>query len=183
MEVTMKKITGALFLGLALSIAGNGAGLAADLPTKAPYMVPASTYNWSGAYIGINAGGGWLKDDEGNRNGGLIGGTLGYNFQPGGPWVWGLEGDLGYFSNSDLKYLGTVRGRIGYAIDRLLPYITGGLAVMSDDGSARAGWTLGAGLEYALMQNLSIKAEYLYVDPRGSELRGSILRAGLNWHF
>lgn len=164
-------------------IALAGTAAAADLPTKAPYVPAPLAYNWSGAYIGINAGGGWLKDDGDNRNGGLIGGTLGYNFQPSGPWVWGLEGDLGYFSNSDLKYLGTVRGRLGYATGSLLPYVTGGLAVMNDDGSARAGWTLGAGLEYALTRNISIKGEYLYVDPRSSDLRGNILRAGLNWRF
>lgn len=164
-------------------IALAGTAVAADLPTKAPYMSVPVTYNWNGAYIGVNAGGGWLKDLEGNRSGGLIGGTLGYNFQPGGPWVWGLEGDLGYFSNSDLKYLGTVRGRLGYATGPFLPYITGGLAVMNDDGSARAGWTVGAGIEYGLMQNISIKGEYLYVDPWGSNLRGSILRGGLNWRF
>ena len=76
-----------------------------------------------------------------------------------------------------------MRGRIGYATGQFLPYITGGLAVMSDDGSARAGWTIGAGLEYALARNISIKGEYLYVDPRSSDLRGSILRAGLNWRF
>ena len=71
----------------------------------------------------------------------------------------------------------------GYSTGPFLPYITGGLAVMSDDGKAYGGWTLGAGIEYALVRNLSVKGEYLYVDPRGSDLRGSILRAGLNFRF
>jgi len=171
-------VSGVVYMALAAVPA-----MAADLPVKAPAYAPVAAYNWTGPYIGINAGGGWLKDDGVSRNGGLIGGTLGYNAQTAGPWVWGLEGDIGYFSQSDQKYLATVRGRIGYATDRWLPYLTGGLAVMSDDGSARAGWTIGAGLEYAVLRNTSIKLEYLYVDPRSSDLRGSILRAGLNWRF
>jgi outer membrane immunogenic protein len=172
-----------LLSGFALAALAATPVMAADLPTKAPYVPMPVAYNWTGPYLGINAGGGWLRDEWGHHNGGLIGGTLGYNFQPGGPWVWGLEGDLGYLSHSDQKYLGTARGRIGYANDRFLPYVTGGLAVMSDDGKAHAGWTVGAGIEYAIAQNISVKGEYLYVDPHSSDLRGSILRAGLNWRF
>ncbi|MGA2224012.1 MAG: outer membrane protein [Syntrophobacteraceae bacterium] len=83
----------------------------------------------------------------------------------------------------DVGYLGTLRGRFGYtAADRLLIYGTGGLAygnVSSNSGvlftsggdtyvgsssEMQAGWTLGAGAEYALNKNLSVKLEYLYVD-------------------
>jgi outer membrane immunogenic protein len=83
----------------------------------------------------------------------------------------------------DVGYLGTLRGRFGYtAADRLLIYGTGGLAygnVSSNSGvlftsggdtyvgsssAMQAGWTLGAGAEYALNKNLSVKLEYLYVD-------------------
>src|SRR5712691_10712390 len=127
----MKKI---LLSAVAFAALAIGPAMAADMPTKEPSMYSTPVYNWTGAYFGINAGGGWLKDsDDSNHNGFLIGGTLGYNFQAAGPWVWGIEGDLGYFSQRDQKYLGTVRGRVGYASDRLLPYVTGGLAVMSDD--------------------------------------------------
>jgi opacity protein-like surface antigen len=66
-----------------------------------------------------------------------------------------------------------VRGRAGYAFDRLLPFITAGLAA----GNVRAtvpgfpggtvtsaGWTIGAGLEFAVLSNVTVKGEYLYVD-------------------
>ena len=54
----------------------------------------------------------------------------------------------------------------------------------------RLGWTAGAGLEYALNQSLSIKAEYLYVD-LGSDIlvlddvtfRAHLIRGGINWRF
>lgn len=176
----MKKI---IISCIALATLGAVPATAADMPVKARSMVVVPAINWTGAYIGINAGGGWLQDLGSTHKGGLVGGTIGYNFQPGGPWVWGLEADLGYFSHSDQKYLGTARGRLGYATGNFLPYITGGLAVMNDAGSARAGWTLGGGVEYALMRNISVKGEYLYVDPRGSTLRGSVVRGGLNWRF
>jgi outer membrane immunogenic protein len=109
--------------------------------------------------------------------GGLIGGTLGYNWQRG-RWVFGIEGDYAWAnvagrslacgSNSatphpcgtSLDALGTFRGRIGYAVGStgsLLPYLTGGAAfgnvrgwdsLMSASGtSVRSGWTAGAGIE------------------------------------
>ena len=54
----------------------------------------------------------------------------------------------------------------------------------------RLGWTAGAGVEYALNQNLSVKAEYLYVD-LGSDIlvlddvkfSAHLLRGGINWRF
>jgi opacity protein-like surface antigen len=90
--------------------------------------------------------------------------------------------------NRTLEYLGTARARLGYApLPNLLAYVTGGLAFggvtesasfgqtlapsLLSSGSAkgsafedRTGWTLGAGLEYALTPALSAKVEYLYYD-------------------
>jgi outer membrane immunogenic protein len=85
-------------------------------------------------------------------------------------------------TSSRLDWLGTLRLRGGVAIDRLLVYGTGGLAygapknridvsigpfLPSHTGSnddVRAGWTLGTGAEYAVTNNLTMKAEYLYYD-------------------
>ena len=117
----------------------------------------------------------------------LVGGTLGYNYQTGS-FVWGLEGDiawsdvkgsvacgLGLTCETANRWLGTARGRLGYAFDRLLPYITGGGAFGNVRASinpgpivsatnTRIGWTVGAGLEYAFLGNWTAKIEYLYVD-------------------
>ena len=74
-----------------------GLANAADLPrpmyTKAPPMV-APYYNWTGFYVGINGGGGWGNsawDTTGgfDTSGGLVGGTIGYNWQMG-TWVLGV---------------------------------------------------------------------------------------------
>ena len=132
-------------------------------------------------------------------NGFIGGGQLGYNWQRG-TWLYGLEGDI-QFSNErgsgdvctvagcpagsavftrdyKLDWFGTARGRVGYLpAERLLLYVTGGLAYGNFSGSSvtlpldigtwsslRAGWTVGAGVEAALGNNWSVKFEYLYMD-------------------
>ncbi len=201
-----------------------GAANAADIarrqamPMKAPaYYAP---YNWTGFYVGINGGGGWGRSEFSdpfatgsfNTSGGLVGGTVGYNWQMG-QTVFGLEGDLdwsnirgsavcGVTTSCETRnnWLGTARGRLGYAFDRFLPYVTGGLAVgdiktsIAGLGSAndtRVGWTVGGGIEAAIAGPWTAKVEYLYVDlGSGGSILGSdakfnanIVRAGLNYRF
>ncbi|MGC1563857.1 MAG: hypothetical protein WA820_28970, partial [Bradyrhizobium sp.] len=82
------------------------ATLAADLPLKA-VPPPVVIYDWTGFYIGASAGGslggsqhydptGLMLTEDGYRvTGGLIGGTLGYNWQVSS-FVFGFEGDLSW---------------------------------------------------------------------------------------
>lgn len=92
--------------------------------------------------------------------------------------VGGINAEVG----TKLNWFGTVRGRIGYAVtDRFLAYATGGLAYGSTKSfvnvsaagtslldesvkKTKAGWTVGAGVEYAVTDNWSVKTEYLYTD-------------------
>jgi outer membrane immunogenic protein len=191
----MKSVFLASVGAFALAVLAGPAG-AADLPpryaapmvTKAPAFAPV--YNWTGFYIGINGGGGWGRSrwdtaDGFNTSGWLAGGTAGYNWQVGQA-VFGVEGDVDWANikgstntlcplgcNTQDSWLGTVRGRLGYAFDRFLPYITGGLAVGDIQASrpgfagvtqTNAGWTAGGGIEFAAAGNWTLKAEYLYVD-------------------
>ena len=80
--------------------------------------------------------------------------------------------------NQELKSFGTVRGRLGYAFGQWLPYVTGGWAwgrneltvyafddnLITSDTRTHSGWTVGAGLEYLITRNWSVKVEYLYLD-------------------
>lgn len=118
-------------------------------------------------------------------NGGFIGGAqIGYNWQFG-QIVAGVEADIQYADlghhrdfapyyfgggGSSGNYFGTVRGRLGYAFDRALVYLTGGLAYGDFGGSdffggsdTKAGWTLGGGFEYAFTPNWTARIEGLYV--------------------
>jgi outer membrane immunogenic protein len=177
---------------LAMAVAAAPAG-AADLPRRGPVApIPAfaPVYNWTGFYLGVNGGWGFGKSrwDSANSfsvDGGVVGGTVGYNWQTGQA-VFGLEGDLDW---SDIKgstntfcavgcrtsnsWLSTVRGRLGFAFDRVLPFVTGGLAIgdivaavpgLPGGDATRAGWTIGAGVEWAFAGTWSLKGEYLYVD-------------------
>jgi opacity protein-like surface antigen len=146
-----------------------------------------------------------------NPTGGLAGVQAGYNFQVARV-VYGVEADLSWTGQRDsfnfastrfdpttaedfsyqetlsakLRYMGTVRGRIGYAFGEFLPYVTGGFAwgrmtvdlnstlrqsptpvtasFSGSDAHTLFGWTLGAGFEYAFAEHWSAKAEYLFVD-------------------
>ncbi|HET7885121.1 MAG TPA: outer membrane protein [Bradyrhizobium sp.] len=132
---------------------------------------------------------------------GVLGGVqAGYNWQVGAA-VLGVEGDI---NGSDIgkrsiftganpptvrtfnesirnDWFATFRGRAGYAVDRTLLYVTGGLAVggvkgswdlsstngytkTAADNSTRVGWTVGAGIEHAFAPNWTVKLEYLYTD-------------------
>jgi outer membrane immunogenic protein len=171
-----------------------GSAHAADLPrqqmvAKAP-IYAAPYYNWTGLYVGINGGGAFGRsrwDSAGgfDTSGGMVGGTIGYNWQFG-TWVVGLEGDLDWANvkgtrntgclagcSTENTWLGTARGRLGYAFDRFLPYITGGAAFgdvqatqpgFTGATNTQVGWTVGAGLEFAIASNWTAKVEYLHYD-------------------
>jgi outer membrane immunogenic protein len=157
--------------------------------------------NWAGIYLGLNGGYGlgssqWMIGGTGtdifNTTGPLFGGTVGFNY-PVSAVLFGVEGDLdwsglsgntgncafnasGAVASCQTKsnLLGTVRARVGYALDRTLIYVTGGAAFApvqaglnppsSFDTATKFGWAAGAGIEYAFFGNWSAKAEYLYID-------------------
>lgn len=180
-----------------VSLALAGQAMAADLPTKAAYQAVPLLYNWTGFYVGIYGGGGWGKHDRSNiagfnnsynSTGGLIGATAGYNWQFNNPLVVGLEGDIAWASikgddggvggtvdESKYRWLGSVRGRIGYAFNNFLVFGTGGWAFANIDhtnfgppvdsfNNDRSGWTLGGGVEYAFQKNWTARVDYRYYD-------------------
>lgn len=206
-----------VFSSLALMLATTAAWAQSD----------GSTYTWSGAYVGLNAGAvvdgathfdrttGALPNNTTALNLGLRptqyklhddgfigGGQIGYNFDTSEMMglVLGVEADAAYTDldrtdtlsntsnygpldvpsatpftrvnqyNSELKYLGTVRGRLGFAFDQMMIYGTGGFAYGdvrrqitfygpnapttpffqgSSDGM-KTGYTYGGGVEYAV---------------------------------
>src|SRR5271165_3723818 len=153
---------------------------------------------WDGFYAGVNIGGGYSPDqvlayeptaDVGVTPTGVIGGgQIGYNWQlPAsftpllgyGSLVYGLETDIeasgmsdkgtDQTAKSELDYLGTFRGRVGYATDKTLYYVTGGLAYGGLKQSAIEfgnsysfsstviGYVIGGGFELKTSQAWSLK--------------------------
>jgi opacity protein-like surface antigen/outer membrane receptor protein involved in Fe transport len=207
---------------------------AADLT---PAVAPAP-YSWTGLYMGLNAGyagatvtntvsGGGLDGSASTKIPGGIGGAqIGFNYQFGAA-VLGFEADLdgtmatksgptittaaGVTSGTDqIPWIGTFRGRLGWAFDRYMLYATAGGAATELVSSVTAGtvgsanttfthgaWTAGGGLEVGITDNLSARVEYLYLDtgkinvaqvgPPTVTVTGrvqeNLVRAGLNYKF
>ena len=176
----MKKI---LFLATGVAMFASSAALAADaveyIPeTPAAVEMPAA-FSWSGPYLGVHGGYGWGTGESAgfdeSFDGGRFGGFVGYNWQMSNGFVAGIERDVNYDWNEetvafgtgtaevDTGFSGSVRGRLGYAMDRTLIYAAGGWTateVNADAGAAGSfddtlhGWTLGAGVEHAFTDNM-----------------------------
>lgn len=193
---------------------------------------PVRLYSWRGFYVGVNGGYAWGSGDPTivsngintatldaiDPSGFLGGGQLGYNAQFGnfvigaeadiqGGWVDGDSASGAFTTSSDLNWLSTVRGRIGFAGDRILIYGTGGVAWADMDftasdgvtsfsgGDTLTGYAVGGGVEWMLTNNWTAKAEYLYVDLGDTTIRDGAgnsanfdnafhtMRVGLNYKF
>lgn len=197
---------------MALSFAGLLAATA-PIQAADIEMLPEA-HDWSGFYIGILGGYSWSDfkvdndepdEDQFDRNqtfsvdDGLVGGEVGWNIQSDSI-VYGVAADVAYSwaegdSPEDVEdedeiyvgehdYFATLRGKVGYALDNVLIFATGGLALtnaelryenyetdppfaleeQSKSSDALLGWTIGGGIEVAFNEYFSVKAEYLYAD-------------------
>jgi outer membrane immunogenic protein len=163
-----------------------------------------------------------------DMNGFLAGGQVGINFQTGN-WVFGIEGQASWTNadgdhactvfrtcRTEANWLGTVSGRLGWAFDRALIYAKGGLAIIDEEyfvnalpggvllastgGDTRFGWMVGGGVEWAIVDNWSVKIEYNFMDFREDSFNFTtpggvafgvaqidqqmhVVKAGLNYRF
>jgi outer membrane immunogenic protein len=210
----MKKFLLASAAMIALSAPAMAADLAARPYTKAP-VAPVAIYNWTGFYLGAVGGGAWENASDPRMQGGFVGGTAGYNWQAGNV-VFGLEADGAWADvsasaagvavvpgigavpasvTSKTDAMGTVRGRIGWAVNNILLYGTGGYAwidnkitaslgaVSVSDSQFHSGWTVGAGVEAFFAPQWSVKSEYLYRSLGGETyFSGAVPTGTLNFH-
>ncbi len=135
-----------------------------------------------------------------NASGFFGGGQFGFNYQFPNNLVMGFESDYAYsgFNGSttsctavgcasgtfNLDNFGSIRGRVGYAVNNLLLYGTGGgawgfgrssatitsstvapalVGSAGSDTSEPLGWAAGGGIEWAFLPNFALKAEYLHL--------------------
>lgn len=159
-------------------------------------------------------------------SGGLLGATVGFNTQMDS-FVLGVEGDIAWTGatgtaactanpaftcEGKLNWLGTIKGRAGVAVDSVLFFGTAGLAaggvtaniipaaigLTNTHSGIMTGWTVGAGVEAAVTDAITIKAEYQYVSLGGvqapvgtlSSTEASnlstinhVVKVGVNFHF
>jgi outer membrane immunogenic protein len=174
-------------------------------------MPVEKSFGTSGFTVGYESGYSWQVDDH------LV---VGYESDFSYANVTtNSSGELYNSVNSRLNYLGTERVRAGYAIGRFLPYVTAGFAygyfnslnwtsagelfipIANNSSKWRGGWTIGGGLEYAVTDQISVKADYLYASmsaPNGSAIgivgpsyltvnsgqyNLNIARVGVNYHI
>jgi outer membrane immunogenic protein len=224
---TLIGLTFIVSFGLAAS-AGSASAADLALPAAAP-----AAYNWTGLYLGINAGYASATNTE-TLNGGGLGGSgsvnlpafagglqVGGNYQAGS-LVLGFEADFDALTanqsiafgpltgTAQVPWLGTLRGRVGWAFDRYLVYATAGgaggelrsnLNLTGIGGTSATdtfgAWTAGGGLEVGITGALSARLEYLYLQSDSvsivvngppavtadNRVRDSMVRAGLNYRL
>ena len=176
------------YLGLNFGYAGGKAKHPYGITFQAESLGGSLDMNSSGFFGGVQAGWNFQSDQmvyglEADFQGANIEGTTRVSLNEGAS---SLNGEAG----TKLNWFGTVRARLGYTVtDRFLAYATGGLAYGSTKSfmngqmtcaangqvictgsfdesvkKTKAGWTVGAGVEYAVTNNWSVKTEYLYTD-------------------
>lgn len=160
-----------------------------------------------------------LVNTNNNSSGWTAGAQAGFNADMGG-LVIGAEADLQWANlaysepntptpgtfEAKLDMFGTVRARAGGTFGQVMPYVTLGAAfgrgtaqvvngaTTTSQSATHFGWTAGLGIEAKATDNISVKAEYLYVDLGGQSYspsgisrdighKFSVIRAGVNYSF
>jgi outer membrane immunogenic protein len=209
--IALRKISA---LAVLAALGWAGAAAASDLPRRSDPYPAAPAYQaaprWTGAYAGAHLGGGWGSQGPVSTSGFVGGVQGGYNAQFD-KFVVGGEADISasnvgnksYNEKVRTNWLGSARARAGYLVDpNILVYGTGGLAVgnvntqsiWGKNSDTHGGWVLGAGGEYMIQPNITVRGEYLYYSLSSSDYPSSVgpikvdnstnvLRAGVNYKF
>lgn len=185
--------------------------------------VSDARFDWTGFYFGANAGWAWgeFKNSsaltgsvKNNANGPTLGIHGGYNYQITPNFLAGAEADFQYRDleksgsgnsvgiKNESNWNGSLRARAGVVFDRLMVYSTGGLAIANFETNVagtksdetKTGWTVGAGVEGALTNNITARVEYLYSDygrdtfdvggvSQRVKLQDNVTRVGVSYKF
>ena len=147
--------------------------------------------NWDGVYVGAFAGYGWgtVTDEDGgfdvpgtenDLTGWQVGVNAGFDVTVSEAIVAGIVGDIAWTDlggdltggSYQVDWTGSIRGRLGFDGGAFLPYVTAGVAFanatlsdgVNDDTQTHIGWTVGAGVDFAVADNVSLDLQYRYSD-------------------
>jgi len=178
------------------------------------YLGGGGGYAWGDGLTDMSVSGVFIQRATPDLSGGIVGGHVGFNYQMGAVVVGaeaqilsGVKGgaDAPAFAGGcfvggvpclvhgtvDVQSIDLLKGRLGYAFDRWLPYVTGGIAsgdirskfqdvnfnggtnVVSDK-ERHSAWVIGVGVDYALTRNWILGVEYQHIE------FDSVLHQGLN---
>lgn len=228
----MTKMKIAILTTLAMAVSGTS--------TRAADMVEeiAPLPSWTGCYVGVHVGGATGKNDtyfpysdnSTDPRGPLGGAQAGCDYQINSVVLGGIvDVSFGNIDDSahylvgppiavqipvtletNVKAFGTLRARLGYAMDNTLLYATGGAAMARIErdlstpnagqsvSKTHTGWTIGGGVEHKFTENISVFGEYLYADfgketytygppltPQShvADLEMNIFKVGINYRF
>ncbi|WP_337266521.1 outer membrane protein [Oryzifoliimicrobium ureilyticus] len=195
--ITSLLASAVIFAGVSAANAADAIDQVPEAPVANDPVKPAGS--WEGFYLGgaatYNIGG----DQKYNMH--AMGGQLysGYNWQSG-QIVYGVEGDIGYSGNDGAANGGTLkngingslRGRVGYDLNPFLLYGTAGVAVANNKFSNAAGsdergafgYTVGAGAEAMVTNNITARIEYRYTDYQNKDydVGGATFSRGYDEH-
>lgn len=151
----------------------SSATLAADLIVSEPVIDNSYGFDWEGAYAGLYV----LGHSDGLFG---IGVDAGVNVEVSEDFLLGVQGELAWLS--DNTWLGQIHARAGFLVsDEALLY---GLAGVGFDSVWDAYIPVGVGAEFAVADNMSIRAEYQFQwDLDNSAEDAHVGKIGFNWHF
>lgn len=183
-----------VLLAAGLALAATPAALAGSrtpVPAEPPVMTPVApapiAYDWTGGYVGLGLGYGEARHRQDslpqfwpNGSGFSLGALAGYNWQSGNT-VWGVEGHLSGNRlrgttttgvpteiRTDITGLASLRGRLGWAQDRTLVFVTAGPALgrvshtavnLGQESRSVSGAMVGVGIEQAVSAGMTIRGD------------------------
>jgi outer membrane immunogenic protein len=196
---------------IAAAVLLSGTAMAQNYPSS--YSGSSSSTSaqpqFQGLYAGGNIGVGFGEAGPNNTQGFMAGVQAGFNFTAD-KLVLGVEADVmltginakSYTYTFTQKWLASGRLRLGYQLNSILLYGTGGIAGSTmnfsnfglSESTNLGGWVAGAGAEMFVTQNISVRGEYLYYSlgqaqfmtlsgPVLATTTTNIVRAGVNYKF